>query len=51
MTTALKDGEQPRVRPLYYLNVDGPKKIKGAVDPRSKVLEEGRGFTLDQPSM
>jgi 3-oxoacyl-[acyl-carrier-protein] synthase III len=46
--TVLKEGEQPSVRPLYSLNVDGPKKIKGAVDHWSKVLKEDHGFTLNQ---
>jgi 3-oxoacyl-[acyl-carrier-protein] synthase III len=48
VATVSYGGEQSTVRPLYYLNVDGPKRIKGAVHHWAKVLEEDHGFTMDQ---
>ena len=45
--TVSKDRQQPTTRPLYFLNVDGPKRIKGAVDHWGKVLRDKHGFEMD----
>jgi 3-oxoacyl-[acyl-carrier-protein] synthase III len=47
VATTSKDGQQS-TRPLYHLNVEGPKLIKGAVDYWGKFLKKNHGFTMDQ---
>jgi hypothetical protein len=46
--TVSKDGKQSETRPVYFLNVEGPKLIKGAVDHWGKVLKRDHRFTMDQ---
>lgn len=45
--TVSKNGQQTATRPVYSLNVDGPKLIKGAVDHWGKVLKDKHGFVMD----
>jgi 3-oxoacyl-[acyl-carrier-protein] synthase III len=47
VATISKNGQQS-TRPLYHLNVEGPKLIKGAVDYWGKFLKKNHGFTMDQ---
>ena len=42
-----KDGKQV-IRPVYSLNVDGPKLIKAAIDHWGSILKRNYGFTWDE---
>ena len=44
--TVFKDGQPSSTRPVYSLNVEGPKLIKGAVDHWNKVLRSKHGFKM-----
>ena len=48
LATVSEDGKQSTTRPVYSLNVEGPKLIKSAVDYWGKVLKKDHGFTMDQ---